>query len=228
MRNGKIFSACVGVGVALTMGGCEELVDSIPWDGWFTESDVVNVTQASLIGDLGDVVGFSNGARVESGFDAEGLTTFNLSGVTEGVGEVMTILRFDGGLDHPVWVPGAYEVFGSVEEPRGGPADPGEDNPGQGPVDRPDDDPDVTVQGCSNDDPDEPGWDYDQPADGVEVECDEVEGDPGATMFTVHSHFSNGRVMTSRFVYTPESRELGQLDETAVEDWFNGLVAGSP
>jgi hypothetical protein len=228
-RNGVVLGAmaCLAIGTA----GCEELIDVIEWDGWFTESETLSISQASLEGDMGTVDGFTGGARVEGGFDTAELTTFNLTSENE-AGEVMTIIRFDGGLDHPAWQPGQYLVFGSVAEPRGGPgdgpADPGEDNPGQGPVDRPDDEPDVTVQGCSNDDADEPGWDYDQPAEGVEVECDVVEDDPGAVLFTVHSHFAGGEVMTSRFVYASEDREMGALDEAVVENWFNGLIEGSP
>lgn len=188
MRLTKILT---GLSLVLTLGtglsGCvlDELVgdpyysDPPVSDPYYAESNI-DVKQASLAGDIGRVRNIDGPATYTEAWGDSYWADVNVH--SEGSrGFAMGIVSFQGGLSHADLVPGATLRFSSATY----------DDPGF--------DPNalfVSVTGCSG--PSDGDWQYDAPADDVEVKVTEGT-EAGYLHLEVHAHWNSGQDATAEF-----------------------------
>jgi hypothetical protein len=104
---------------ALSLGGCSWMYEEDDGGGAALlpggdPAGNLQIENAYLEGDLGDVRGFAGGVWLQEGYSYEGFSGVEIQ-ARGGEGAVMTMLSIEGGLDHPDVRPGAVLDFRGFE-----------------------------------------------------------------------------------------------------------------
>lgn len=142
-------------------------------DTWndYTAPSTLDVRDASLSGDMGDVRDFADDAPTRNGYDYGTYATVEIHARTTDGAAAMAILEVQGGINHADLVPGAHYTFANYESTAGGLY--------------------MYVIGCSG--PSEGAWYFDEQAQDMVVDVSETP--EGTTVLDFTAEFSGGQMV---------------------------------